>query len=123
MNRENFKEKRKCGRFKVPFCVDCKHPDHQQDLSGVLKDVSMSGACVLIDSDLDLAADKSILLSLIFPDNALNVKAKIIWQQKVADKKKIGISFLNLPDSFRSDIYETVFKYHRDEITNKWWDF
>ncbi len=119
----NFKEKRRCGRFKVPFCVDCKHPDRQQSLSGALKDISMSGACVLIDSEHDLPADKSLNLSLIFPESALNVEAKIIWQQKVADKNKVGVSFLNLPDSFKSDIYDTVFKYHRDQITSKWWDF
>lgn len=120
---ENFKEKRKCTRFKVPFCVDCKHPDHQQDLSGALKDISFSGACVLIDSNQDLSTDKSVLLSLIFPENALSIEAKIIWQQKITDKNKVGLSFLNLPDSLKSDIYNTVFKYHRDQITSKWWDF
>jgi c-di-GMP-binding flagellar brake protein YcgR len=116
-------EKRKCVRFKAPFCIDCKHPENQQSLSGAIKDISMSGACVLIDSDKDLPADKSLSLSLIFPENVLSVEAKIIWQQKIAEKNKVGVSFLNLPDSFKSDIYNTVFKYHRNEITSKWWDF
>lgn len=120
---ENFKEKRRCVRFKVPFCFDCKHPDYQQNLSGALKDISMSGACVLIDSNSNLPTDQSVLLSLIFPENVLNVKAKIIWQQKMIDKNKVGVSFLNLPDSFKDDIYDTVFKYHRDQITTRWWDF
>lgn len=115
-------ERRRCIRFKAPFCIDCKHPENQQSLSGAIKDISMSGACVLIDFDKDLPADKSILLSLIFPEATLDVKAQIIWQKKEADKNKIGVVFSNLPDHFKNDIYNSIFKYHRDEITSKWWD-
>ncbi|MFO8053373.1 MAG: PilZ domain-containing protein, partial [Candidatus Omnitrophota bacterium] len=111
---ENSKERRKCVRFRAPFCIDCKHPDDQQNLSGAIRDISMSGACVLIDSDKDLPADKSIFLSLIFPETTLDIKAKIIWQKKVAEKNKIGVVFSNLPDHFKTDIYNSIFKYHRD---------
>ncbi|MCF7870139.1 MAG: PilZ domain-containing protein [Candidatus Omnitrophica bacterium] len=120
---KGFQEERKYVRFKAPFCVDCKHPENQQNLSGAIKDISMSGACVLIDFDKDLPADKPILLSLIVPDITLNINAKVIWQKKVAEKNKVGVVFSNLPDHFKTDIYNSIFKYHRDVITSKWWDF
>ncbi|MCF7874066.1 MAG: PilZ domain-containing protein [Candidatus Omnitrophica bacterium] len=120
---KNSKERRKCVRFEAPFCIDCKNPDNQQILSGAIKDISMSGACVLVDSDTDLPADKTVPLSLIFPETTLNVKAKIIWQKRIARKNKVGLVFSNLPDSFKNGIYDSIFKYHRDKITSKWWDF
>lgn len=116
------KEKRRYVRFGSPFCVELGHPDFQQRLSGVMKDISFSGSCVLVDTPNNLPAGHTVTLSMLFPDRALNVKAKIIWQKKISDKNKIGISFVNLPDYFKEDIYQSIFKYNRDEITSRWWE-
>lgn len=120
---EKAEERRRSARFKTPFCIECKHPDYEQTFSGAIKDVSMTGACVLVDTQSDLPADKPTLLSLIFPDTTLNIQSKVVWQKKVSDKNKVGLTFTKMPDSFKNDIYESVFKYHRDQVTSRWWDF
>ncbi len=119
----DLQERRKYIRFKTPFCVEYKHPDCERVLSGAMKDLSMGGVCVLVDTQDDLPTDKPTLLSLIFPETTLNVKAKIAWQRRSADKNKLGVYFVQLPDSFKNSIYESIFKYCPDEITSKWWNF
>ncbi len=119
---KDFKEKRKNVRFETPFCVECRHPSGEKQLPGAMKDISMSGACVLVDSQESLPQTEPISLSLLFPKVALNVKAQIMWQEKTADKNRIGVSFVSLPDRFKEDIYEQIFQYHRQAITSKWWE-
>ncbi|MCF7871365.1 MAG: PilZ domain-containing protein [Candidatus Omnitrophica bacterium] len=120
---KEFEDKRRCIRYKAPFCFDCRYPGFREVLSGALKDISFQGACLLVDSQKDLSREEVASLSLIFPETTLDVKAKIVWQKKAGDKNKVGVSFLNLPDSFKDNIYNSVFKHYRKEITSKWWDF
>jgi c-di-GMP-binding flagellar brake protein YcgR len=119
---KNFENKRSCARFKAPFCFDCRYPGSREILTGALGDISFKGACLLIDSQTDFSIEEALSLSLIFPEDTLDVKAKVVWQKKAGDKSKVGVSFLNLSDSFKDNIYDSVFKHHRSEITSKWWD-
>lgn len=123
MKMQDFQEKRRFVRFEAPFCAECSQPDLEKDLSGVIKDISLSGACLLVDAESALAVDKPLYLSLIFPRTTLRVKTKLVWQKKAADKSKIGVIFNYPSDSLKDDIYEQILKYYPDKMTSRWWDF
>lgn len=116
-----YTEKRRHIRFEAPFCVEFQQFESQNNLSGVIKDVGMGGACVVIDSQEPISSEKQVFLSLIFPEATLKVKANVIWQKKDFTKNKLGLSFVQPSDDFKNDIYQQMFRHSRDTLASKWW--
>lgn len=115
-------EKRKHARFGGPFHVKLRHPDSKEIFSGVMENVSFEGGCIFLDTSDSLSVGQVVLLSVFLTRSTLNVDAKIVWQKKDSDKNRIGVAFINLPDSLKDEIYRSVFENNPKEITKKWWD-
>lgn len=114
-------DRRKFGRFKSLFCVQCADKESSQEFPGVLKDISYGGARIQLYTALDIVQSSLVSLSILFPDNALAVPGKVAWVSNSKDKKEIGICFTYLSDADKETIYNNIFKYFREEFTQRWW--
>jgi c-di-GMP-binding flagellar brake protein YcgR len=47
---------------------------------------------------------------------------RIAWVAQKEREKEAGINFINLTDVHKEDIYNYIFRYYREELTNKWWE-
>lgn len=118
---EERKERRKFVRFKAPFCIQYSNADSSREFSGVIKDISMGGTRVLLDTPLDVSPQSLASLAIFLPENTLKVSGEAVWARDFGEKKEIGVCFKNIPDAHKEDIYSHIFKYFREEITRKWW--
>jgi len=114
-------ERRKFIRFRAPFCVEYNDDDSLAESSGVLRDISMGGARVLLDTSSDISRESIASLSILFPDNTLSLRGRTVWVIGRGTKKEVGLYFIKIPDSYKEDIYNNIFKYFREEITQRWW--
>ncbi len=121
MERIEKKERRKFIRFNAPFYIRYNDLGLSQEVSGVIKDISYGGARVLLDTSLDSLPSSLVSLFILILGSPLKISGKVIWVRNSGDKKEIGICFVNIPDSYKEDIYSCIFKYHRQELTYKWW--
>ena len=114
-------ERRKGIRFKSPFCVcvQCFDKKSPQEIPGVIKDISYSGARLRLDTPLPLSFTNPISLSILFPENTVEISGKVMWVNR--EKKETGVFFLNLSDIFKQAIYDNIFKYFRKQFTHRWW--
>ncbi|MDP2922834.1 MAG: PilZ domain-containing protein [Candidatus Omnitrophota bacterium] len=114
-------EKRKFTRFKTTLYVKYSHLNNFQDFSAIAQDISMSGIKITLDKSIKICADDFITLYLLIPQITIKVIGKIIWVNDSDNKKEAGIIFINIPDTHKEDIYNYIFRYYREEITNRWW--
>ncbi|MCM8799899.1 MAG: PilZ domain-containing protein [Candidatus Omnitrophica bacterium] len=114
-------ERRKYIRFKVPFCVSYKLKDREEEITGVTRDLSYGGSRLLLDSSLELLPKTYGSLRIVFPQETLNFSVKLIWSKKQADNKiEAGLSFINLPDSYKETLFRYIFKYAPQEFNQRW---
>lgn len=93
----------------------------RQEYWGVLRDVSMVGARVLLDASMDIPFGSQLSLSMILPDNTLRVSGKVVWTKDAGGRREIGMFFVNIPDSCKENLYNCIFKYYKNEIVRRWW--
>jgi len=114
-------ERRKLIRFKAPFYIKYSLIDSSQEFSSIAKDINMKGVRILLEKSLDLAPESFVSLYLLFPDKTLNICARVIWSKEYEDRKEAGIYFINMPDIYKEDIFDYIFKYYPQELTRRWW--
>ena len=114
-------ERRNGIRFESPFCtcIKCLDKESPEEIPGAIKDISYSGARLRLDTPLQLFPADLIALSIIFPDNTLEVSGKVVWVNR--EKKEVGVCFHNLSDYSKETIYDNIFKYFRKQFTQRWW--
>jgi len=117
-------ERRKLIRFKAPFYFKYS-PNHNsldfKKFSGIAKDVNMKGIRISLDKTLDVNSQSLICLYLFLPDKILNISAKVVWTKDNGNEKEAGIYFINMPDIYKEDIFDYIFKYYPQELTRRWW--
>jgi len=113
--------KRKFVRFAAPLYVKYNIDDEPRQLSGVVHNVSMGGAMVMAEEDTQVKAKNTVQLYFLLPENTLAIQGKVTWVKNSAEGKEFGIIFNEFPDACKEVLYQHIFKHHRDEITNKWW--
>ena len=115
-------EKRGFMRFQVSFPLKVAQNELPVSVKGVVKDISMNGLKVILDRTLQVLSEglNSFYLTLA-DDNILEFSGQVIWQKDYPDRREIGIKFVCIPDDHKEDIYNYIFKYHRQELTQKWW--
>jgi len=114
-------EKRKYIRFKAPFCVQYSIDGEPKEFSGVIKDISMGGVRLTLDTTVSLLAKSSANLSIMFPDNSFKVAGKVIWSKDVGEMKEIGFCFTTATQSGRDRIHHYMLKHFREQFTRNWW--
>jgi c-di-GMP-binding flagellar brake protein YcgR len=114
-------EKRKFARFHTPIYLKYRMSDSSKEYAGIVKDISMGGLRVVVDKALDISLDNVLTLYLLIPDSTLKVSARVAWTKDFEDRKEVGASFVNIPDAYKENIYNYIFKYYRDEVSQKWW--
>ncbi|MFH1519214.1 MAG: PilZ domain-containing protein [Candidatus Omnitrophota bacterium] len=115
-------EKREFVRFRVSFPFGFGQDEIPSEIKATVKNISMSGLKVVFDESLHLLAEGLTKFHLILPDNkTLDFSGEVIWQKDFPDRKEAGIRFEYISDSHKEDIYDYIFKYHRQELTQKWW--
>ncbi|MFH1875810.1 MAG: PilZ domain-containing protein [Candidatus Omnitrophota bacterium] len=112
---------RKFVRFSAPVYLKVTTPDSPQSVSAIAKDVSLGGAKIIFDKAFMVERENMFSLFLLLPEKTLPIAGKVMWIKEYSDRKEVGMSFLNMPDAYKEDIYNHIFKYHRGEITKKWW--
>ena len=115
-------EKRRFARFKTTLYVLYNLLNDSREFSGIAKDISMGGMKLALDKSINISVDDFIALHLLIPQITIRVLGKIIWVNESGQDKDAGVSFVNLSDAHKEDIYNFIFKYYREEITNRWWD-
>lgn len=116
-------EKRRFVRFRAPFCISFADKDSSHELPGVVRDISMGGVRILLDTPLDILPDILVSLYILLPRNTLKLLGRVVWARSRDGRKEIGVCFVHTPDSYKEDIYNNIFKYYREEITRRWWQF
>ncbi|MDP8290447.1 MAG: PilZ domain-containing protein [Candidatus Susulua stagnicola] len=115
-------EKRGFMRFQVAFPLKFIQSKLSVTVKGIVKDISMNGLKVILDRTLQfLSGDSNDFHLTLAADNVLEFSGQIIWQKDYPDRREIGIRFICIPDDHKEDIYNYIFKYHRQELTQKWW--
>ena len=114
-------DKRKYVRFDAPLYVKYNLGDEPKQLSGVAQNISMSGAMVIAGEDDPVKLHHAVSLYFLLPENTLAVEGKIAWVKKGAEGKEFGVIFCEFPDACKEALYQHIFKHHREEIVNKWW--
>jgi len=115
-------EKRGFMRFRVSFPLKFVQKELPLAVKGVVKDVSMNGLRVVLDRALQfLSEDLSSFHLTLANDKVLELSGRVVWQKDYPDRREIGIRFAGIPDDHKEDIYNYIFKYHRQELVQKWW--
>ena len=117
----NDKPERKFVRFNAPLYLKVSAPDATEGFSAIAKDISMGGVKMVLDTSHQIACDDIFSVFLLLPDKTLPIAGKVMWVKDYGDRKEVGIFFINMPHAYKEDIYNYIFKYHRTEITKKWW--
>lgn len=117
----NSKVERKFVRFNAPLYLKVSAPSEAEGFSAIAKDISMGGVKMVLDTSHWVAREDIFSLFLLLPDKTLPVTGKVVWVKDYGDRKEAGISFINIPPAYKEDIYNYIFKYHRTEMTQKWW--
>lgn len=87
---------------------------------GCVNDISMKGLRLLASEEFK----KNDLLDLFFylPNKPLlETVGKVMWSRPGQDAFEAGLSFINIRDSVKEDIFEYVSKYFPQEIQKCWW--
>jgi len=115
-------EKRGFMRFHVSFPLKFIKDKLPSAVKGVVKDISMNGLKVVLDRARQfLFEDLSKFYLSLTDDKVLELSGQVVWQKDYPDRREVGIRFAGIPDDYREDIYSYIFKYHRQELTQKWW--
>jgi len=115
-------EKRGFMRFRVSFPLKFIQDELSAVVKGIVKDISMSGLKVVLEQARQLLSqDLSNFHLRLDKDKLLKLSGQIVWQKDYPDRREVGIQFVCIPDSNKEDIYNYIFKYHRQELTQQWW--
>ncbi len=115
-------EKRGFMRFQVSFPLKFLQEKLPLAAKGVVKDISMNGLKVVLDRARQfLSEDLSDFYLTLSNDKVLELSGEVVWQKDYPNRREIGIRFAGIPDGHKEDIYNYIFKYHRQELTQKWW--
>ncbi|MDD5195711.1 MAG: PilZ domain-containing protein [Candidatus Omnitrophica bacterium] len=117
----NTKTQRKFVRFNAPLYLKISFPNKEESFSAIAKDISLGGAKLVLDLSHKVEREDVLSVFLLLPEKTLNIPGKVVWVKDYIDRKEAGLSFLNFPEIYKEDIYNYIFKYHREEITKKWW--
>ena len=91
------------------------------EFQGIVRDISMGGVRVILDKSIEPLVNCLVDFYLMLPSQTFNISGTIAWAKDCGDKKEIGIRFVHIPDSYKEEIYNYISKYHRQELTQKWW--
>ncbi len=114
-------EKRKFIRFKAPFCVQYSVDGQPQEFSGVIKDISMGGVRLSLDTLSDIKHNLPANLAIMFPEDALKVAGQVIWSKDVGEMKEVGFCFAASTDSGREQVHQYILKHFKEHFTRGWW--
>lgn len=114
-------EKRKLVRFNMPIQAKYRPVDSSEEFSVLTKDISMGGARIVIDKDIQIKDAQTASISFLLPDRTLSASAKVSWVKGYEDRVEVGISFVKIEAAHKEDIYNHIFKYHRQEVVGRWW--
>ncbi len=115
-------EKREFMRFRVSFPFGFNQNEIPSEIKATVKNISMNGLKVVLDKSLHFSGEDLTKFQLILPDNkTLDFSGEVVWQKDFLDRREVGIRFEYISDSHKEDIYNYIFKYHRQELTQKWW--
>jgi c-di-GMP-binding flagellar brake protein YcgR len=115
-------EKRRFTRFKTTLYIRYNHLNSGEQFSAIAQNISMGGVKIALNKSLKLSADDFLTLYLLIPQATIKVTGKVVWSAEAEREKEAGISFVNFADSHKEDIYNYIFKYYRQEITDRWWE-
>ena len=101
--------------------MQCDWQDRFQGLPGVIRDISMKGASFLLDTELSIPCECAHNLYFLLPQSTLKIPGKVMWTKDVGNKKGVGVSFVNIFDYQKQEIYDSIIKYFPEEITQRWW--
>ena len=114
-------EKRQKVRFRAKLPARLVVGESLCDFQGVVQDINMGGLRVSVDSTFIFVDNRPISIYLFLPNETFEVSGELLWTRYFNGKKELGIRFTRIPDSYKEDIYNFIFKYHRQELTQKWW--
>lgn len=114
-------EKRKFIRFKAPFCVNYTVEGSSEEFSGVIRDMSMGGVHLTLDTVSDLDHSRNVNLSIMFPEDPLKVSGKVVWSKDIGEMKDVGFCFNASTDSGRDQIHRYILNHFREQLTRGWW--
>jgi c-di-GMP-binding flagellar brake protein YcgR len=115
--------KRKFVRFDAPLYVKYNKDADSRQFQGVSHDVSMGGVRMAVEKELKLKDQDMMQLYFLLPGNTLAVTGKVAWVKEEVETNEVGVAFQEFPDAHKEAIYQHIFKHHRSEITQKWWQF
>ena len=114
-------EKRKFIRFKAPFCVQYMVDGENKECSGVIKDMSMGGVRLSLDNGSDVVSHVPANLSILFPDDSMNVAGEVVWSKDVGEMKEVGFCFALSSDSGRERVHKYILNHFKEQMTRGWW--
>jgi c-di-GMP-binding flagellar brake protein YcgR len=114
-------DKRKFARFKAGLLLKFSSDESAYEFSGVVQDISMGGLSVTLDGAVIPLVNCRVNFYLLLPSQTFKISGEIAWVRSYDGKKDVGIRFVHIPDSYKEEIYNYISKYHRQELTQKWW--
>ncbi|MCM8819840.1 MAG: PilZ domain-containing protein [Candidatus Omnitrophica bacterium] len=114
-------ERRRFVRFSAPFTVRLKVSEEAVDTPAIVENISFGGAKIFVSKSLQLSPSSYIKIFLLFSQVTLSINGRVVWVKEYDDKKELGVCFINMPDSYKEEIFNHVFKYYPSEISKKWW--
>ena len=115
-------EKRGFVRFRVSFPFKFVREKLSSEVEGRVKDISMNGLKVVLDKALHFLVEDLANFHLVLPDDRiLKISGEVMWQKDYLNRREIGIRFAHITNDHKEDIYDYISKYHRQELTQKWW--
>ncbi|MBD3246087.1 MAG: hypothetical protein GF333_03660 [Candidatus Omnitrophica bacterium] len=118
---ETMEEKRKCIRFQAPFCVQFTDHSSVNPCQGVIKDISMGGVRLLLDTDSAIRPAASCAIDFFLPGKSVKVNGNVVWCRDHSSRREVGLCFRFASDSVKQEIYENIFKVFPREFTSRWW--
>ncbi|MCK4519730.1 MAG: PilZ domain-containing protein [Candidatus Omnitrophica bacterium] len=114
-------EKREFLRFQVSFPFKFVQGEDSPEAKATVKNLSMSGLKVALNKSLSSKLAGLTNFHLVLSgDNVLKISGEVVWQKEYLDRKEVGIRFVHISDSHKEGIYDYIFKYHRQELTQEW---
>ena len=115
-------ERRRYPRFETGIFVKYHRLAENKFIDCCAKDINYKGLRLVIEEDLSLG--DFVQLHLCLPGRPhLEILGKVVWEKQFKPGcKEAGIVFVNLPDHFKDEIFEYIYKYHRQEFIKHWWE-
>jgi len=94
--------------------------DTKSTLEAQTKNISCSGTCLDLKSDVSISNVISLKIYLT-DETAVSLEGRVVWNRLVEQNHRVGVMFQNTSDRAQKLILEHAFEYKKVDVVSHWY--